>query len=154
MIVNLRATLLVLKLLNLISLPCGSGTACKRGLNDWVFTDHQTNRFERKLRPVLCVAFQSRWIQSKQKIMRWIISLSIVWIAFNATEMWRIKQGLALLRRTRLYKYVPPIQLWSLYVTEWFRYNVRIMKHLLGIEWFLLPCLNLNVQPWKYFLLS
>ena len=47
----------------------------------------------RTIRPVLYVAFLSRRMQFKQWIMRWIISLSIVWIAFDATEIWRIKQA-------------------------------------------------------------
>ena len=43
--------------------------------------------------PVLYVAFQSRRMQFKQWIMRWITSLSVVRIAFDSTEMRRIKQA-------------------------------------------------------------
>ena len=45
----------------------------------------------RKLRLALYVAFQSRQIQFKQKIVR-CLSFDVVWIAFDATKIRSIKQ--------------------------------------------------------------
>ena len=46
------------------------------------------------IRPVLNVLFSSHRMQLKQKIMRWLASLSFVSIAFDATKMRRLKQAL------------------------------------------------------------